>query len=212
MKFSSNPEQRDHFVKNGFVAFEGLLSPDELSTLNLAAEKTLPVRGRDLSRSDAAAQKIIHSRKLALLAFDLVQKKPLRFAFDQVLYEKGPSLKKEEFPVPQEASFKDLSCIQPLEGLFLICIKADLSSKPEAVGPSAFALEPGCGIFVKPDVAFPFLSFSPSSTRRYLLIAYGNPRSLYLFEPKDPGCHFLKSLGYVFGDKLNEKFHPTLLR
>lgn len=212
MKFSSSTEQRDYFAKNRFVAFEGLFKPEELQVLNQVIDG-LPKtnRGRDIFREDPAVKKVIFSRRLVELAFDLLQKKPIRFAFDQVLFEKPAFQKNQQEPLEPPKTFLDLSCVRPLECVFLICIQSAVFAEPETSPTTAFALEPGSGILARPDVIFPFMNFSPSPSRRYLMIAYGNSHSQYLYEPQDPGCHFLKSLGYVFGDRLNEKLHPTLL-
>jgi hypothetical protein len=202
MKFTVSSEQREYFRKNGILPLSGLLNASELKDLNQAMDEVMKradpfLHGRDLWRGSPLIKKIVFSSRLLGLAFELVQKKPLRLAFDQLLPEQS-----EGKPVDfySDQPFQDISCINDLTGLFLIAIK---SQQPSEV-------EEGSGFFFLPSVSFPFLTLPPSN--RYLLIGYGGLFSQYLYRPQDPHAHYLKSLGYVFGDKLNEKFHPILLR
>lgn len=203
MKFSGNLQQRDYFNKNGFVSFEGLLNPHELDVLNQAIDQFFP-KSRDLYRDSDAVKKIVFSSKLVHLAYEFLQKKPLRIAFDQVLSEKADPLKVK---LTGNETFQDLCCIGGLEGLFLISLKN--SSEPKE---GMFDLSPGNGILINPTVPYPFFSFAPSIEHRFFLIGYGGVYSQYLYELRDPHCHYLKSLGYVFGDRLNDRDHPILLR
>jgi hypothetical protein len=44
----------------------------------------------------------------------------------------------------------------------------------------------------------------------YLLVAYGFDPLIYIHNSKDVANHYLKELGYVFGDRLKESTHPLL--
>jgi hypothetical protein len=211
MKFSISSEQRDYFTKHRFIPFSHLLNEGELSDLNQAIDAVLESapKGfalRDLWRSNPQIKKIVCSKRLLQLAFELIQKKPLRLAFDQLIMEARKS--SNEVQILEQGSFQDISCINNLQGLFILCIR-DNESKENA---ELFEFHAGDGVFITPDAPFPFDTLTPSPHKRYLIIAYGSNYSQYLFEERDPYCHFLKNLGYVFGDKLNDRLHPLLLR
>jgi hypothetical protein len=59
---------------------------------------------------------------------------------------------------------------------------------------------------------FPLAGLTPAKNSRFLLMGYGDSYSQYLHVPNDPQGHYLKSIGYVFGDHLNDSLHPLLLR
>lgn len=218
MKFAISLEQRDHLRKRGIVPFSGLLTPLELERLNEGIEEVLAdlkkARGSDLSpferdlwrRSDKV-KKIVFSRRLAELAFELLQKKPLRLAFDQLfpekdLYSGGASM--ASF-YGDQLSLQAHSCIKGLLGAFFLCVK----HRPPLSGLS---MEPGDGFFLLPSTPISLELLEGASECRFFAIGYADFFSQYLHELRDPGVHFLKSLGYVFGDRLNDRLHPILLR
>lgn len=184
MKFALSQEQRDFFRKNGWVSFADILDSKELDSLNggigaalkPAPRKSLFQQGRDLWRKEERIKKIAQSRRLIDLAFELIQKKPIRLAFDQWIPENSKDLNEH-------------SSINNMLGMFII------------------NLTDGSASFYLPSTPLP--NFENST---YLMVAYCDKYSQYLFEERDPQVHFLKSLGYVFGDRLNDQLHPILLR
>lgn len=187
MKFSVSLDQRNYLNNHGFVPFFNILNESERVLLKGSIPKeTSFTKGRDLWRTSPAIKQIVFSKRLIDLVFSLTQKKPIRLGFDQYIPEKG-DLKK----VFGEELLQNRSSINPLKGLFLI----DLNS-----GDGYFVL-PSCPLFNESLEDHP-----------YFLIGYGDQHSQYLYEERDPQLHFLKSLGYVFGDKLNDELHPILLR
>lgn len=184
MKFAISQDQRDFFRKNGWISFSDLLDSKELDSLKAGIEvalkpaprKSLFQQGRDLWRKDERIKKIVQSRRLVDFAFELVQKKPIRLAFDQWI----PANSKE---------INEHSSINNLLGIFII------------------SLADGSGSFYLPSTPLPSFENDPC-----LMIAYCDKYSQYLYEEADPQVHFLKSLGYVFGDRLNDQLHPILLR
>lgn len=213
MKFSISSEQRDYFTKHRFIPFTQLLNEGELLELNQAIDslianspKEFPLR--DLWRNSAVVKKIVSSKRLLQLAFELIQKKPLRLAFDQLILESGKSKRSGAAQLLDQGTFQETSCINNLQGLFILCIRDnDVKSEEQP-----FEFSAGDGVFITPDNPFPFDTLTPSPNKRFLIVAYGNNYSQYLFEERDPYCHYLKNLGYVFGDKLNDRLHPLLLR
>lgn len=214
MKFSISSEQRDYFTKHRFIPFTHLLNEGELLELNQAIDSLIanPPKNfqlRDLWRNSAVVKKIVSSKRLLQLAFELIQKKPLRLAFDQLILEAAKSKKSIVPQILDQGSFQETSCINNLQGLFILCLRNNDVKLGE---DHPFDFSAGDGVFITPDIAFPFDTLTPSPNKRFLIVAYGNNYSQYLFEERDPYCHYLKNLGYVFGDKLNDRLHPLLLR
>jgi hypothetical protein len=54
--------------------------------------------------------------------------------------------------------------------------------------------------------------FFQEPKRSFLMIGYAPAKALYVCEKNDPNLHFLKKLGYAFGDHLNTNFHPLLYK
>lgn len=175
MKYSIPREQQFFFEQNGYIEFDGLLSPAEQKKLIDACK---PGLSRNFSHRSDAIKAITHSRRLAALASQLTHTKLLRFGFDQLFTEK---------------IYTDL-CINGL--ICLLFIEID---SPE-----------GHAFFAKFPVNTETLPLKPNE--RYFVIGWADEKAQYMLEPKDPHTHELKKLGYVFGDRLQEKWHPTLIR
>ncbi len=198
MKFSITLEQRDSYAKQGYVALCELLTLQELTFLNDFSSK-LPAKGkaalpRDLWRQDEKLRKIILNGKFANLAYEFIQRKPIKIAFDELLLQRRPA----------HLTLQEGSCVSSLQGALILCLAAN--------DKTPFDLIPGAGMFLNPTTAPDLLESFSQQSGKFLLIAYGNAHSQYLHVEKDPYCHFLKSLGYVFGEKLHESLHPVLLR
>ena len=200
MKFSISLDQRNHLHTNGFITFYDLLSEKEVNSLQLGLAESVknPKQTRDLWRSNQLIKQIVCSRRLVNLAFQLIQKKPIRLAFDQYLPEQ-----KENFRDQTQSKW---SCSQYFGTDFCFSVSS-------LVGMLLLSLNSenkGEGYFILPSTPFEKLPLTPNQS--YFLICYCDMHSQYLLENKDPETHFLKSIGYVFGDKLNDREHPILLR
>lgn len=217
MKFAVSSDQKDYFRKNGLIPFNNLLNESELVKINQGIDEMLKAQkkkhltsqeqfsvGRDLWRQNEEIKKIVLGRRLSHLAFELLQKKPLRLAFDQLLPEASSTVLEKERYFKEDVTFQEISSISNLQGIFLLCIKT--------FGDETANIEAGSGYFFLPGTVFPFASFTPSKNCRFLLVGYGDPYSQYLHVTNDPQVHYLKKLGYVFGDHLNDSLHPLLLR
>ena len=212
MKFSISLEQRNFLNQKGYIPFYALLKDQELKTLNDALQSKKLAGKHDLWRENDAVKQIVFSRRLVNLVNELTNRKPLRIAFDHYLKEKSKNLleveKKsdaEEFfenPVPLQDGFS----INPLVGMFLLVLSTDESLNEET------SVTAGGGYFILPTSTFSLDELSLTPNQRLFLIGYGDSHSQYLYEERDPEVHFLKTLGYVFGDKLNDHLHPILFR
>lgn len=212
MKFSISLEQRNFLNQKGYIPFYALLSSLELKTLNDALQSKKLNAKHDLWRENDTIKQIVFSRRLVNLVYELTNTKPLRIAFDHYLPEKSKSMldveKKtsvEEFfenPIP----LQDRISINPLVGMFLLILNTDADINEETT------VTAGGGYFILPTTTFSLDELSLTPNQRLFLIGYGDSHSQYLYEIRDPEVHFLKTLGYVFGDKLNDHVHPILFR
>ncbi len=97
-------EQKEFFRHYGYIEFEALISENDAETLKKEIDKTiekcpLDPKGarRCLVRSIPFLSTLIRRRHLAAIAYELIEKKPLRLAYDQFFTLKPTfSLQEEE--------------------------------------------------------------------------------------------------------------------
>ena len=203
MKFSLTADQKCFFEKQQFIEFEGLISESQLAILQRC--KGI---GRDISRENMEMQKIVRSSLFAKIAKELCGERVLRLGFDE-LYELPLTL-------PCSMTLFERSSIAPLVCAVMIAIEGDedaLATTPPQEGQfDPFPMKKGNVLFFLPNLLWEKELLQARAKQKCLLIAYANPRALYIFQEKDPHVHLLKRLGYVFGDRLKETIHPTLGR
>lgn len=183
MKYSISREQQFFFEQQHYIEFDELLTPGEQKSL-VEATKKIVLDTRDLSHTTPLVKEITHCHRLAKLASELTRVRFLRFGFDQVLC-----------PPVAIGNLHNEVCIQGLMCALFICLDGD------AVGR---------GIFAQATADLATLPLDPE--KRYFVIGWAEEKALYRLEPKDLHTHQLKKLGYVFGDRLKEQWHPTLIR
>ncbi len=182
MKYHISREQRFFFDQRHYIEFDGLLSNEEQKRLKNALLKESSVK-RDISSVHSDVREIVLSRSRAKLASELSYNKVLRFGFDELFVQ--PNTTK---------NLLNEICIQGL----IICLFLDIDS------------DDGRGIFTLPNVDISELPLDPN--KRYLLIGWAEEKAIYIMQPNDPHTHELKKRGYVFGDRLQEKWHPIINR
>lgn len=78
------------------------------------------------------------------------------------------------------------------------------------------SIKPVIGLFVLLEnekvgnVIFFNPKFPPEKLANSFVIVYCEPKTQYLYEPKDPHTHLLKKLGYTFGELLRNDTHPLI--
>lgn len=211
-------EHTEYYQNNKFIEFEELLNITELSELNGLIDAALSERlktpfhqiekqpadalvkaGTDLWRYNAKLKKFICNKWWAEIASDLSRQRVIRMAADQLLL--AEAIQDKEIPLEKRFSFQGLAC-----GL-LLCLR----SFEEITNATIISHQPGSGVFIDPSMILT-TGTTPSLNERQLLILFGGPSLIYLHNSKDLNTHFAKSLGYVFGDKLKDRTHPTLFR
>ncbi len=167
--------------------------------------------GRDVSLSTVKIRDIVHSRKFAETASQLLHKKPLRWGFDQVI--------DQEMFMQNIGKDFDLEKSLSVSGLLIAC--AIFLDTDENIDSNE---SKGRVLFFKPrkiesDRIEEIESFfkpsdktSDSAFTPVFLFGYTDARPMYLMNPKDPHTHYLKNYGYGFGDRLKETTHPILYR
>lgn len=239
MKFITSNEQQKNFQKNRAIEFEDFLSLKQIDQIkewidiSIAERIHIPAHylemqsaanlfhsSRDLWRSNIHLQKLILQKNWAEIASELTSKTLLRIAFDQLLI---PDLNPEKTTpfsqlLQQETTtLEEFSTIQGVTCGLMICLESEKNSKEETVENSQeyhsiFPSQPGNAIYFLPNASIDFTKFCRERTGRFLLIVYAQQKSNYIYQPKDPNTHFLKQLGYVFGDPLKETLHPFIYR
>lgn len=231
MKFAIVKEQRDFFNRNNQIEFDALLNPNQIDELQNAIHlgvaerlKTSPnllykssplaifKSAHDVWRTNPVIQKLVTSKKLAEIASELVEYKPLRLGYDQYFpcdkarYSGGESYIDLLHP---PLSLSERSCLDNVVCGVMLCLSGDNS---ESSSLDIFPSTPGNGIFFRPHAALDFSKLKENDFNRYLLIVYVEKSTGFFLNENDPHTHFMKQLGYVFGDRLLDKHHPLVYR
>lgn len=223
MHFSTNGSHLDFFKKNHHIAFEEILSPAAVDTLNTLLDSALAKRlhttvektakisavdlfqaGFDLWREDEKLKKATQKHNLTAIASELFQIDILRIAFDQLILT--PQAGKAPFAEPM--TLQDGCCINPLAGALVVQLKDNAPQIAEFPLPS----EKGTALFLSPQFLIDWPTLFGTEGLRFLMIGFGREKSLFRADTKDPHAVALKKLGYVFGDRLSNSIHPILIR
>ncbi len=235
MRFAIVGDHREHFRRHGWVEFEELLTKEDVSALNgmvdAVMSKRLGVRagelalgasealqhGRDLWRDDPQIRKIVCRRRFAEVASNLLERRSMRLAYDQLLV-RGSLHHEEGKPsdiLSSISTLSEVSAVQGVVGALILSLKgeAGLSDSAAPFLPSA----PGFGLFLSAAHPIQWKSlleddFLGEASSRYLMIVYAEAKALYILNTRDPHVHRAKGWGLVFGDRLEEPTFPLLIR
>lgn len=244
MKFSTDKEHRDFFQKHGWIEFEDMLSADQCHTVKdeidrvlaerlkirpqevsyLPAEK-LYMQGRDLWRASAILQKFAMNLRFVEIAVELVEKRMLRFGYDQFFLEPNQNGSSEEPSqsytrfLKEPLSLQACSYVHGVSCGLMVSLERkenhEISEEEETIsseGMDIFPSKPGHVIYFQPNIPINWKNFYRHVGQSFYLIVYANNNAYYQLEPQDPHTHMLKRLGYVFNDKLNDRLHPIIFR
>jgi hypothetical protein len=240
MKFATAKEHRDFFQKHGWIEFEGFISDEQLALTNQAIDQVLEERlkvssgrlgllssekffleGRDLWRSNQTLRKLAAQPRFVEISSELIEKKPLRLGYDQLL----PGHVKTEFSEPtqqvysrfleQTANLEDVSCLKGVVCGLILSLGGNQGGSQEknsSEGINIFPNQPGRVIFFRPNILINWNDLHNYPGQRFYMIVYTQAFAYYHLQPNDPHTHFLKRIGYIFNDKLNDKLHPIIYR
>lgn len=213
MKITIDLAHQSFFQTNGYIQFEELYTPAQIEAINLEINLVLAKRekkhpeqtaqelfqkGRDVWRSSSHLNKYLNHRNLAGIASELVDYKPLRLGYDQYLL---PPL-----PYPAKYTLNQISCIQGILCGVLLCLVTAENSIPNEIFPA----KAGDATFFHANYNFPWDQMTPGQA--FLLIAYTQERALYIHQEDDLNKYAFKDLGYNFGDRLTDQWHPIVYR
>lgn len=226
MKFIVGSDEIFSYESTGHVELPGIFTDKELARLKTGIETALEKRyeaskdkfyrfkpkdwylkSRDLFRDSDEIRKIILNGKIGKVAEQLVHEKHLRLAADQWLFSGEPL----PFRNNLMRSF-------PFQGTLLgamIAMEAPEAAhnKDKSQSSLFFPEKPGHITFFKGGLPFDFAeNFAPQEGFNYFLIVIAKQKSIYTLQENDPCTHTLKTLGFGFGDRLNDVDHPYLAR
>lgn len=245
MKIAIAKEHRDFFRKNGWIEFENIFSALQLSQLNTnldsalaerleisviklsnALPETLFLQGHDLWRSNEQLRQFVSHVRLTEVVSELIEFKPLRLGYDQILTATNGSLlsKNSHYSnfLKNEIILQDICSIKGLVAGVLICLndsvevhKKEELEEDEDIISEKVNIFPSCTgniTILNPETPLDFSNIIGNSKQRFYLITYAQSSSYYLHEPRDPHLHSLKKYGYSFHEKLTDKLNPIVYR
>ena len=242
MKFSLAKDQRDFFEKHGLLEVEGLISSSQLEVLNSCIQKFMKkqaalekrtvasvdplnyfLAGRDLWRENPEIKKIIFRKCFSEIASELNFRAPFRLGSDQYI--------PQGFISNANESLNDGSSFQGVVFGYIICIKsANLDTKITEISEGLenfslkspddsnkpphppFSLLPGHVVFIHPDFPIDYSLLTQRRGCEYIFVTIIKDKSVYFYRESDLQTHYLKKLGYVFGDRIKEETHPVIYR
>jgi hypothetical protein len=199
MKYTILDAHIKFFQENGLIEFEDIFPFKTLEKIQKALEKksliSLDTR-RDLFRKSEIIKEIAYNKTISLILKTLTKKQNLRLAFDQLI------IKNEKSSFNLEFSLNSLSSFQNLIGGIIV----DLSQKSLSLNNLS---KKNISIFIKSSTSINIENILLDSDI-FLLIAYGELKTVYKCNTNDPNNNYLKQFGYNFGDVLKDSSHPIV--
>lgn len=232
MKFAIEGNQKFFFDNEGWIEFVGLLSQDQCEMTKEAVDRCLGRRlgrsandlsdlslsrlycqGRDIWREEVQVKKAVCHSAIAEVAAELLEVRPLRLAFTQLLAAPvDPSLEGAlgSVAVPCLEGECHLGRVGPVQGVcgaLLLCLDPSQSELPKP-----FPGEAGAGTFLSVKQTVDFSPLQSAKGGAYLLVVYSQKSSVYVERSADPLTYCFKEQGYGYGDRLKDSTHPLLCR
>ncbi len=233
MKFALDKAHRDFFKKEGWIEFTACIPKNKIVQLSQSiqsldqSDKTrshpspneLFFKGRDLWRSHPSIRKFVMQPYLAEIAAELVEKRPLRLGYDQLL----PVVKPSNFNfdaytnwLDREASLESVSCLREIAcGIILNLNASELANTNIASSADIdfFSKALGNATFVHPKLPIKWRNlYKQVAGSSFYLIVYTGYSAQYYLQPDDPHTYALKRIGYGVNDTLNDRLNPIVLR
>jgi len=226
---ATDKEQRLFFRKNGWIAFEGAISPERVScmvavllaavrqqlsqTVDRAPPNALFKAGRDLWRHSDDVKKLAGNFGWAQIAAQLLEERTLRLIGDQLWLWRPGHWQSEQIPfLEHNLPWISLNQITSCDGILAGCffnLEGPRDQLIEDKLPLCPFEAPGSVVFVKADLPLE-LSFFTGLSRMSYCVLIGSRTASYRPAPYDPNPLHFKKLGYRPGEALNERLHPLL--
>ena len=218
--------QQAHFYKqNGYIEFEAIFSATECTTLQDQLQtilfsrlkrklrhipaKELYENGRDLWREHNSLKSTLLARRMTSIALGLVNKHQLRLGCDQWI-EAGCEWTKQ-------VKLNTLIGLQNIACGFLIRMTDPQKEEPvqptflQEIGLIPLPAQRGNALIVAPQLLLNFPKLAIFSPTNLYLVVYTHTNAVYIHSTTDPLNKQLKSMGYNFGDTLNNQSHPLIM-
>ncbi len=189
MKFIVNGEQKYYFQTNLMLLLEDVFNDDKVQQIRSAngVQRGLLLKHEKLRR-------LLLATHFSHFVGEILGKKPLRFAYDQLLI--GGSC-----PYESEVTLDEISAVQGVLGATIICLEAPDEEE------SFFPTKAGDLLLVAYDKPIPFHELKSG---RYLMMVYAEKNAVYIRNDQDPHLHFFRERGYAYGDQLQDPESPLL--
>jgi hypothetical protein len=229
MYFAVDGTHRDFFRKHRWIEFEGLLSSPRLATLEKEIEAVLSQRlkmdekektvlsdyaafmaGRDLWRGSQPIKKQLVNKNFAEIASEIIEHKPLRMGYDQLLPVAEGGLKGDNAYTKFLQKTPTLQEISPIQGVLcglILCLKSAASNGQSS---TLFTPTAGNGVVFAPDFPIPFHELKARAGCVYLLIVYVDAKAVYTHLEGVPHASDFKKIGYNLGDRLTDRLNPLV--
>lgn len=236
MKFAITADQRQYFHQHQLLELESLLTAPQIKSLTSAIEASvfkkkdsptvkyinLPVdelfmAGHDVWRTDPVVAKIVTDVNYAEIAGELTSSRLLRLGYDQWFpsnpVEPRKSSEKSAYykMLSKTVSLRNVCCLQGVRCGLMLCL-SDSNVTSDIPYEGVFSHIAGNGVFIAPERGIDFSTLLHRPGQQFLLIVYTEKTALYTMQEGDPHVHELKRLGYVFGDRLNDRLNPIIYR
>ncbi len=213
MKFSLSDSFRNFFLKNGLLEIEDILSQEEADTLlQLISEKApstlypeLQAAGKDLWKINDEVKKLLIKSRIGEIAGFLFKKRPIRLAFTQTFIPRTS----QSLSFTENYSIEDISSVDPVLGGVFICLNNSEETISQEL-PDFKNQTKGSAIFFSAKYPIPFKDLILQQGLQGILVCFSPVKIRYKLQPLDKTTHFLKKLGYTFGDLIEEKDAPFL--
>lgn len=200
MKYAILDAHINYFRQNGFIEFEDILSIQNLENLKNDLEKksimntSFDSSRRDLFRSSDAIKKIAFNTTITSILKSLTKRQSLRLIFDQIFLKKDNTLK--TFSLSPSTSFQGL-----IGGIIINIDPNQITSNNLNKKYSS--------IFINDTISINLENIFLDS-EAFLLIAYGELKTVYKHNQSDHETNSIKKFGYSFGDVLKDETHPIV--
>jgi len=190
MRYTVSSPQLSLFKREQKIEFEALFSEEEIDALKKELDRAYAEKptGYELQREDLPLTKGMKLTRFGQIASALMKKSPLRLAFI-----------KYHLDYPTSATIDQISSVTEVCGSAILALENnDLELLPQQKGNAIFY-----------DTRHP-LPFPIEGA--FLLLVFTTDKARYRLNDSDPYTHYLKNLGYGFGDRLTTESHPYIAR
>ena len=240
MRFALTSQHREFFFKNHFIELEGLVPPDTCNAMQAmcdeslqkqlgseveahkAAEEERYLAGRDLFRQSEPIASFSKKRQFGEVFSEISHKRTLRLLYTQYLRTfDTPSRPERQLSFLHNAlTLQESASFQGVLGAVIVTFATSLtgeqhtalSVEDDATLVCPTATHAGNVVLINDLSPISFAQLFSSPNEAHLMMVYGEPNAVYRKVDEDPMCHHPKTLGYAYGDMLQDDLNPIVYR